>query len=322
MSVTTADFVARHRIGVDENGLGARLGPLVVTGVMAEVDERGTRTLSRKLPKALRATLDDSKRLLSHEDVRLGEAWARVLTDERASSPAELFEALSLEGSDELKKPCPAKMSAQCWSAEHEVFQAEAELVAQVRKHKAMLEDRGVSLRSVRSSVICTERLNRARRAGKNRFVSDLHAMENVVLAFRREAAADVKAICGKVGGMGEYSRFFGPLAGWLHVVLEQGKARSAYRFPGLGELVFERDADAGDPLVMLASLVGKYVRELFMHRIASHYPRGPEAPRPSGYHDPVTDEFVLDTSRLRRKRAVPDNCFERDRDPPGVPVA
>lgn len=320
--MTTADFVARHRIGVDENGLGARLGPLVVTGVMAEVDERGTRTLSRKLPKALRATLDDSKRLLSHEDVRLGEAWARVLTDERASSPAELFEALSLEGSDELKKPCPAKMSAQCWSAEHEVFQAEAELVAQVRKHKAMLEDRGVSLRSVRSSVICTERLNRARRAGKNRFVSDLHAMENVVLAFRREAAADVKAICGKVGGMGEYSRFFGPLAGWLHVVLEQGKARSAYRFPGLGELVFERDADAGDPLVMLASLVGKYVRELFMHRIASHYPRGPEAPRPSGYHDPVTDEFVLDTSRLRRKRAVPDNCFERERDPPGVPVA
>jgi hypothetical protein len=72
----------------------------------------------------------------------------------------------------------------------------------------------------------------------------------------------------------------------------------------------------------MLASLVGKYVRELFMRRIASHYPRGPEAPRPSGYHDPVTDDFVVDTSRLRRKRAVPDRCFERDRDPPGTPVA
>lgn len=320
--MTATEFMARHRIGVDENGLGARLGPLVVTGVMAEVDERGTRTLSRKLPKALRETLDDSKRLLSHEDVRLGEAWARVLTGERARTPAELFEALSLEGSDELKKPCPATVSAQCWSVEREAFHAEAELLALVRKHRSMLEERGVSLRSVRTSVICTERLNRARRAGKNRFVSDLHAMESVVLSFRKEAAADVKAVCGKVGGMGEYSRFFGPLAGFLHVVLEQGKARSAYRFPGLGELVFERDADAGDPLVMLASLVGKYVRELFMHRIATHYPRAEEAPRPSGYHDPVTDEFVLATSRLRRKRGVPHNCFERDRDPPGAPVA
>ena len=29
-----------HRIGIDENGLGARLGPLVVTGVLAAVDER------------------------------------------------------------------------------------------------------------------------------------------------------------------------------------------------------------------------------------------------------------------------------------------
>lgn len=315
-------FLPRHRIGVDENGLGARLGPLVVTGVMAEVDERGTRTLSRKLPKALRETLDDSKRLVSHEDVRLGEAWARVLTGERASNPAELFEAISLEGSDELRKPCPSKVSAQCWSVEHEAFQAEPELVARVQRHRGMLEERGVKLLSARSSVICTERLNHARRAGKNRFVSDLHAMENVVLDLRREAATDVKAVCGKVGGMGEYSRFFGPLGGWLHVVLEQGKARSAYRFPGLGELVFERDADASDALVMLASLVGKYVRELFMHRIASHYPRGAEAPRPSGYHDPVTDEFVVDTSRLRRKRAIPDRCFERDRDPPGTPLA
>lgn len=315
-------FVSRHRIGVDENGLGARLGPLVVTAVLAEVDDGGTRTLSRKLPKSLRKTLDDSKRLMSHDDIGLGEAWARVLTDERASSPAELFEGVSLEGSATLKKPCPNRMEAQCWNAEHDTFHADDELIDRVRRDRESLAKRGVKLLCLKSSVVCTERLNHARKAGKNRFVSDLHAMEHLVLALRREAQADVKAVCGKVGGIGEYSRYFGPLGGLLHVVLEQGQARSAYHFPGLGELTFVRDADASDPLVMLASLVGKYVRELFMHRIASHYPRGPEARRPSGYHDPVTDDFVLDTGALRRKRAVPDRCFERDRDPPGVPAA
>ena len=72
-------------------------------------------------------------------------------------------------------------------------------------------------------------------------------------------------------------------------------------------------------PLVMLASLVGKWVRELFMGRIARHYPKGAttnDEERPSGYHDPVTDRFVRRTALVRRKRAIPDRCFERDRDP------
>jgi hypothetical protein len=66
----------------------------------------------------------------------------------------------------------------------------------------------------------------------------------------------------------------------------------------------------------MLASLVGKYVRELFMSRIAGHYPGDDEAPRPSGYHDPVTARFVERTALVRKRRRLPDRCFERERDP------
>src|SRR5690606_39894767 len=58
-------------------------------------------------------------------------------------------------------------------------------------------------------------------------------------------------------------------LQGRLHVALEEGQAQSCYRFPEVGELRFVRDADASDALVMLASLVGKYMRELLMHRVA-----------------------------------------------------
>src|SRR5690349_6065198 len=67
------------RIGVDENGLGARLGPLVVTAVLARVTERGARVISRRPPKRLSADLGDSKQLVSHKDIALGEAWARAL---------------------------------------------------------------------------------------------------------------------------------------------------------------------------------------------------------------------------------------------------
>lgn len=310
------------RVGADENGLGARLGPLVVTAVLARITERGHRTLSRKLPQAIRADLDDSKRLMTHTDVALGEAWARALAEKPAASPSHLFDQLSLEGSSQLKKPCAAHVVGQCWNETEEAFLADASAVARMVRHKAALAARGVELLSVRSSVVCTKALNEARQRGTNRFVADLHAMESLVLWARAKAGGDVLAVCGKVGGIAEYSKFFGPLSGRLHAILVEGREQSGYRFPGLGELRFVRDADAADPLVSLSSLVGKYVRELFMSRIGQHYAdHETENKRPSGYHDPVTAGFVLRSELLRRSRKVPDHCFERERAtdaPPG----
>jgi ribonuclease HII len=305
-----------YRIGADENGLGSRLGPLVVTAVLARADERGLKALGRRLPKSMRGTLDDSKRLVSHTDVRLGEAWARVLAGGAPTTPAELFSSISLEGLAKLGEPCPREARAQCWTVDGEVFEAEPELVAKVARHRGLLHDHGIDFLAVRSSVICTERLNHARKAGKNRFVSDLHAMETLVLELRRFAGENVTAVCGKVGGIGEYSRYFGPLGGWLHSILGEAHAKSAYHFPTVGELRFIRDADASDPLVMLASLVGKWVRELFMRRIARHYPAKSHQQPPSGYHDPVTARFVRSTALVRKKRSITNRCFERDRDP------
>lgn len=303
------------RVGADENGLGARLGPLVVTAVLARVNERGRRTLSRKLPRAIRADLDDSKRLMSHTDVSLGEAWARVLCRAPVDSPSALFEKLSLEGSSKLKRRCESHVAGQCWNDRGEAFLAETKDVLRITKHREALAERGVELLSVRSSVVCTKQLNDAKQRGTNRFVSDLNAMEELVLELRAQAGGDVEAVCGKVGGIAEYSKFFGPLSGRLHAILAEGRARSGYRFPGLGELHFVRDADAADPLVSLASLVGKYVRELFMSRIGLHYSdRESEEKRPSGYHDPVTADFVVRSASLRQRRKIPDHCFERER--------
>ena len=303
------------RIGADENGLGARLGPLVVTAVLARVSEQGRRTLSRKLPRAIRADLDDSKRLMSHTDVWLGEAWARVLSTEPVANPSQLFEQLSLEGSSKLKKRCASHVAGQCWNEAGEAFLAEPKDVARIEKHRAALAERGVELISVRSSVVCTKHLNDAKALGINRFVADLHAMEALILQLRGDAGKDVEAVCGKVGGIADYSKFFGPLSGRLHANLGESRARSGYRFPGLGEVHFVRDADADDPLVSLASLVGKYVRELFMSRIGLHYAEHVEEDRrPSGYHDPVTTSFVERSMLSRKSRKIPDHCFERER--------
>jgi len=305
-----------YRIGADENGLGARLGPLVVTAVLARVDEAGALTLRRRLPKRIRRDIGDSKQLISHADFRLGEAWARALVDGASASPAELFARLSLESAELLREPCPEQALAQCWGFAGAAFDAPDELVARVSGHREELARRGIEIVGVRTSVVCTKRLNTARERGHNRFVSDLHAMERLIIALRKSAGKDVHAVCGKVGGMNEYSKFFGPLSGFLHAIMEQGRARSGYRFPGVGEVHFVRDADAEDALVMLASLVGKWVREILMKSIAHHYePDAPPEERPSGYHDPLTARFVGASALLRKQRKIPETCFERARD-------
>ncbi len=303
-------------VGVDENGLGARLGPLVVTAVYADVTPEGQRLLSRRPRGLLRSDLDDSKRLVSHANVELGEAWARVLTGQRHGTPQALFEELSIEGAASLRRECPEHHVQQCWGLAGEALGAGAAVCARLEAHLEKLRNRGVDIKGVRVTILCTQRLNEARRRGKNRFVSDLHAMEALLLDVRGGVDRDLLATCGKVGGMSDYDRFFGPLSGRLHTVLDRTRRLSSYYFPGLGRIDFVQDADAKNMLVMLASLVGKYVRELLMARVSRFYaaPTG-DATLVSGYHDERTDAWVVSNARKRRSLRVVDDCFERARD-------
>lgn len=302
-----------YRLGIDENGLGAWLGPLTVTAVCAQVTEGGEARLRRKLGPRLAADLDDSKKLVAFGNHGLGEAWARALYPD-ADCPSALLDRLLRQPSDTLKQRCPGATLPQCWSVAQEHFQTEEKVVARLRKHLALFAKQGVTITSATTEVVCVSQMNSERRAGLNRSTSDLHAMERLFLHIRDQVPGKVTAICGKVGGMGDYSRFFGPLGGRLHTVLHKERARSAYHFPGLGEIHFVQDADASDPLVMLASLIGKFVRELLMGQINGFYRTHlPDLRACSGYNDPVSQQFAATTSAVRRRLRIASSCFERD---------
>jgi ribonuclease HII len=310
----------RFRIGADENGLGPRLGPMVVTAVLARVTDAGWKVVGKAAKGKLSERLGDSKQLVSHGNVALGEAWARALLRRGAGRtaytdgpPDELLHALSPDDRSALRAPCPGHVQDQCWSAAGEELLASDAMVKIAEQDLDSLEHRGVAILGVRSVVLCAKRMNEGLDAGKNRFVLDLNAMERLVLELRAIAGHDVTAVCGKVGGFGKYGRAFGPLAGQLHSVIEEGQARSAYHFPGVGEIGFVRDADASDLCVSMASLVGKYVREALMARVVRFY-RGelPALPDASGYYDPVTTTFIEGTRLLRKSRDIPEVCFER----------
>src|SRR5215471_11302009 len=116
------------RLGIDENGLGPRLGPLVVTGVLARVNPEGAALAGRRPKGALAKRLGDSKVMVAHGDVALGEAWARALAQRLsfdASAPDQLLHALVADPRAELRRLCPSHVESQCWDAGGERFEAD-----------------------------------------------------------------------------------------------------------------------------------------------------------------------------------------------------
>jgi ribonuclease HII len=304
-------------VGIDENGLGPRLGPLIVTGVVASVADGARKRVETRARGGARTRLADSKRLVGHGDTALGEAWARAIARRMglhaAATPADLVGALCLDTDATLRALCPGAHERQCWSAEGEGFVAEETLVAQVERDLSRLAARGIAVERAALVVACTRRLNDGVTRGLTRFDLDLHAMERLAIDARQRAGRDVVATCGKVGGYDRYAKAFGPLAGRLHAVVVEGRARSEYSMPGLGRIAFVRDADDRHLLVSMASLVGKWARDLLMARVVRyHREHDPDLPDASGYHDPVTAQFVEATRLARGARALPDDCFER----------
>ncbi len=303
-------------VGIDENGLGPRLGPLLVTAVSARCTDSGAKAAQKPPTKAMGARLGDSKDLVSHGDVALGEAWARAaharIAGSIAKSPDDLLHALCIDSSAQLRARCPDDHEAQCWRAD-ELFSAEDSMVESVASDLDKLAARGIEITRVETSIICSERLNDAIDRKLSRFHVDLHAMERLVISARAAANENVVAICGKVGGLNRYGDQFGPLSDRLHAVVEEGRARSEYQFPDVGRIAFVRDADGSHLIVGMASLIGKWAREVLMARIVRHYREdNPDLPQASGYHDPVTTRFISATKLIRRQRNLPNDCFER----------
>jgi len=306
-------------VGIDENGMGPRLGPMIVTSILAEVDEAGARVVASRPRGAIAKRIGDSKKLVAFHDSALGEAWARAIALRagiEARTPAELLAAVAIDPADVLQAPCPSHHVDLCWNTEGERFASDDATVAVLTKDLERLEARGVRIRRARVAVVCTKRLNEAVSRGLSRFDVDLHTMERLTLDARDEAGAEVYALCGKVGGFDFYGPRFGPLAGHLHTVLVEGRARSEYHVPGVGRLAFLRDADDTHLIVGLASLVGKWARDHLMRRVVRyhrvHDAHDQQLPEASGYHDPVTARFILASDMIRKNRNVGPACFER----------
>lgn len=301
-------------LGIDENGLGPRLGSLVATGVVVEVERYDARALVRR---GARVGIGDSKATAGFGKMAAAESVALALAEDAlgrvATTVDELLEAVAVDGALPLRARCPAGTAGQCWSEPIAlpVFGGDRALG---REALRKLARGGVRVVRARSAIACARAFNEAVDTWGSKLRVDLSLFEQLMRDARRAAGADLEVICGMVGGVRRYAEHFTSIPSDRLSMVEESRKVCRYDVAGLGHVRFEVDSDAGHLPVALASMLGKYVRELGMHRQNAFYRRhAPDLPHVSGYHDPVTNRFVEATKLLRRRLDIDPRCFERE---------
>ena len=309
-------------LGIDEAGYGPLLGPLVVAGSAfrvaggTELGEFATR-LGAALRDA-RLAVGDSKRVFGPtHDLATLEAPVLALLAAAGSPARDLDELLRAVGVD------PGVRTSAPWY-EHgpptfPVRADAASIAASATRVRDALAAAGIEFLGLAASVVPERRLNDLFEAGnKAEVLFDIGAGIFDRLAARREAGEEMAAVFDRQGGRHYYStvlqRRWPEALAWP---LAESPTRSDYRvhFAGGAAFVrFEVEADGTFPQVGLASMLAKYLREVFMGLFNAHFAvLCPGALPTAGY---VEDgrRWLADTRAARAAAGVPDSDLVRRR--------
>ncbi len=299
-------------VGADENGLGPDLGPMVVTAVAIECDEYEPSLLSTIGPRNCRPR--DSKEIFKGgpgfprgELVAL--AWCRVLGWE-GESYLDLRRFLAGDG--EPDRRCDGGKTRLCEGAADvrlPLWAGEAAVEESAKAIRAALG--GVRLIGTKAQFLCARAVcvETARLGSKTAL--DARLLVEAARWFRSACGEDVSAYCGRASGQKDYRPAIATvLAGYGPAVeRSRGPDVSSYRVPGFGCIEFVKSIEGRHAPAALASILGKYLREISLHLICAHVSPGTYA---SGYPGDKTQKLIEASRARRRAIGLPDECFIR----------
>ena len=223
-------------------------------------------------------------------------------------------EALDPGGRARLRVICPdLSTAAQCWAAELSLPAFGGDPSFGESLIDRLVGRSALRIVDLQSRVACAGLLNAKLADGTNKLAVDLELFEDLIASVRVRHGAPLLAVCGMVGGIRDYGSRMAHFEPCGPKLLQSRRGQRRYALDGVGEVRFEVAADVRHLPVALASIVGKYVREIGMLRIGEFYRRDePALTLACGYHDPVTTRFIEATAPSRRRLGIVDDCFRR----------
>lgn len=318
------------RIGIDEAGYGPNLGPFVMSAVACRVpDELLDADLWKVLKKAVRRRRLEDTRLFV-QDSKLVFSTTRGIGDLETSvlavlrvcceeSPAletlsHLLDFLCPEARDEIEQ--------EMWFTGSTAVPVSAETVALgkgIERLCKALASCGIKFGPVRSIVFCPGRFNNLiDHWGSKGSVLAVALTELLRRQMAHASSEEVRVVIDKHGGRNSYGAVVQEaFDDGMVLVREEGADRSVYELIGLDRpvrLTFMPRADGSEFCVALASMISKYLRELFMVEFNAFWQKEMPGLEPTAGYPGDAARFFADIGPIRQRLGVPDHILWRTR--------
>lgn len=269
----------KYICGIDENGFGPVMGPLVVTATV----------LSSGIKSSVFPEVKDSKLFFTSGIKRSYEKIEEfaitvyfILTSKLPSSPLNIMDRFCLPVKCEKKENiCFGNISQKfLWSKPDKA----------IEKYRNFIEIMKFKIEDLTCSVICPYEFNRMIEKGNSKFVINLAEFCNLIKKYDESA----EIFAGKIGGLKyylKYLKYFFPDFRIFKIIeseknsiyiLKKGKQNL--------KLGFYLDVEKISFPAAISSIVGKYIREIFMESIRRRIGIDEKI---SGYRDIKTKKVI-----------------------------
>lgn len=306
------------RLGVDENGLGPIMGPLIITGVETEIKNNQN--------KKTQYNIKDSKEIFrrKQKDFKTIEKIFFRYFRTNFKTVRDVFSKSMLK--DEIERICPIGPEKICFSNKISLpVWIKEEGDEKSLRNEIDLSSLGLCFGELKRTlfmIVCPNILSKY----IERFGSKFSANSFFMVRLGLKSPAE-EVICGKSGYKKSYEREISlaiedetDKSLNLKIVMESGE-ESVYEIMNNGETIkrfhFIKDADQKFPEVALASIIGKYIREISMLSITKFIEPSSQKPI-SGYGRKNAFEEIsrkiIEKSKYEFSKEIPKSCIVRER--------